>query len=162
MFRGGWNGRSAASLRADAHAVLTSVRELSWEAYSSLIADIFRRRGHDVFAGEGPDQEVIDMELSNDDGRLIVNCQLRGMRHIGTTPLEEMAVVAERHGAAGVLLITDGDFSPEAHSFAAGHSLILVDGDALLELVIELTQGGETERRIGARLARLFKRGSYN
>src|SRR5690348_1379756 len=107
MFRWGWNGRSTALLRADAHAVLTSVRELSWEAYHSMIVDIFRRRGHDVYAGEGPDQDVIDMELSHEDGRLIVNCQLRGMRRIGTAPLEEMAVVAERNGAAGVLLITD-------------------------------------------------------
>ena len=162
MFLGGWNGRSAASLRADAHGVLTSVRELSWEAYSSLIADIFRRRGHAVFASEGPDQDVIDMELSHEDGRLIVNCQLRGMHRIGTALLEEMVVVAQRNGAAGVLLVTDGDFSPEAHSFAAGHSLVLVDGDALLELVLELTRGDETERRIGARVARLFKRGTYN
>jgi restriction system protein len=161
MFRWGWNGRSSA--HADAHAVLTSVRELSWEGYSSLIADIFRRRGHDVFAGEGPDQDVIDMELSHEgDRRLIVNCQLRGMRRIGTGPLEEMHLVAQRNGAAGVLLITDGDFSPEAHSFAAGRSLILVDGAALLELVLELTLGNATERRIGARLARLFKRGPYN
>ena len=67
---------------------MASVRELSWEGYSSLIADIFRRRGHAVFAGEGPDSDVIDMELSRDGaGRLLVNCQLRGMRQISTAPL---------------------------------------------------------------------------
>jgi restriction endonuclease len=119
--------------------VLASVRELPWEGYASLIADILRHRGHDVYAGDGPDSDVIDMEVFAGEGRLIVNCQLRGMRHISTAPLEEMALVAERNGAAGVLLITDGDFSPEAHRFAADHSLTLVDGDALLELVIELT-----------------------
>jgi len=124
---------------------MASVRELSWEGYSSLIADIFRRRGHAVFAGEGPDSDVIDMELSRDGaGRLLVNCQLRGMRQISTAPLEEM------------------DFSPEAHSFAAGHPLILVDGDALLELVLELTLGNESERRVGTRIARLFNRGAFN
>jgi restriction system protein len=138
---------------------MASVRQLSWEGYWSLIADIFRRRGHDVFAGEGPDSDVIDMELSHDRGRLIVNCQLRGMRSISTAPLEEMAHVMERNGAAGVLLITDGDFTPEAHSFAAQRGLLLVDGDALLELVLELTLGNETERRIGARLAQIFSRG---
>ena len=73
-----------------------------------------------------------------------------------------MMLVAERNGAEAVLLITDGDFSPEAHSFAAGHPLILVDGDALLELVLELTLGNESERRVGTRIARLFSRGAFN
>jgi restriction system protein len=142
---------------------MASVRELSWEGYWSLVADIFRRRGHVVYEGEGPDRDVIDMEVSRDgQGRVIVNCQLRGMRQISTAPLEEMVLVAERNGASGVLLITDGDFSPEAHSYAAGRPLMLVDGEALLEMVLELTLGDERDRRLGARLARLFARGPAN
>ena len=118
---------------------MSSVRELPWAGYSSLIADIFRHRGHDVFAGDGPDSDVIDLEFFDGETRAIVNYQLRGMRQITIAPLEEMATVMLRNGAARVLLITDGDFSPEAHRFAADHSLTLVDGDALLELVLELT-----------------------
>ena len=136
---------------------------MPWEGYQSLIADIFRRAGHVVFAGEGPDQDVIDMELSRDGrGRLIVNCQLRGMKQIGADALLEMAQVAQRNGAEGVLLITDGDFSPEAHSFAAEHSLVLVDGDALLELIFELTLGNERDQKTGARLARMLEGGGRN
>lgn len=142
--------------------MLASVRELSWEGYWALVADILRHRGHHVFAGEGPDRDVIDMEVSKGLRRLIVNCQLRGMRQISTEPLEEMVRVAERNGADGVLLITDGDFSAEAHSYAAGRPLILVDGEALLDLVLELTLGDERDRRLGARLARLFSRGPAN
>ena len=144
-----------------------------------MVADIFRHRGHHVFVGEGPDSDVIDMEViprelagfaeiswgprSRDGlGRLIVNCQLRGLRQISTAPLEEMVQVAARNGADGVLLITDGDFSAEAHSYAAGRPLILVDGEALLDLVLELTLGDERDRRLGARLARLFSRGPAN
>jgi restriction endonuclease Mrr len=160
MFRWGWNGKSGQGPHTEHHRVLASVRELSWEGYRSLVADIFRRRGHAVFEGEGPDSDVIDMEVSRDGlGRLIVNCQLRGMRQITTEPLEEMVLVAGRNGADGVLMITDGDFSAEAHEFAQSHSLILVDGDALLELVLELTLGDERDRRLGARLAKLFSRG---
>jgi len=162
MFGWGSNGLPGKP-RSESHRVLASVRELSWEGYWALVADIFRRGGNAVFAGEGPDRDVIDMEVSRDGlGRLIVNCQLRGMRQISTEPLEEMVQVAERNGADGVLLITDGDFSPEAHSFAAGRSLILVDGEALLDLVLELTLGDERDRRLGARLARMFSRGTAN
>ena len=180
MFRWGWNGQQGKPRRTESHRVLASVRELSWEGYWALVADIFRRSGHAVFAGEGPDRDVIDMEVYPREiggyaeisrgpleprdglGRLIVNCQLRGMRQISTAPLEEMVQVAERNGADRVLVITDGDFSPEAHSYAAGRPLILVDGEALLELVLELTLGDERDRRLGARLARLFTRGSSN
>ena len=163
MFRWGWNGQSRHGSHAQAHPVLASVRELPWEGYQSLIADIFRRRGHEVFAGEGPDSDVIDMEISwGGRGRHIVNCQLRGMRQINADPLVEMAQVAKRNGAEGAMLITDGDFSPEARSFAERHSLVLVDGEALLELIFELTLGDERERKIGARLAKIFNRGSAN
>ena len=65
-------------------------------------------------------------------------------------------MVAERNGATGVLVITDGDFSPEARLFAADHSLVLVDGEALLDLVLELTLGNAAERRLGTRVARLL------
>jgi restriction endonuclease Mrr len=143
---------------AESQRVLTSVRELSWDGYRSLVADIFRRHGHVVFDGEGPDSDVIDMEVTRDGrGRLIVNCQLRGMSQISTEPLEEMAIVADRNGADGVLLITDGDFSVEARRFAESHSLILVDGQALFELVIELALGDERDRRLSARLAALLQ-----
>lgn len=158
MFRRGWNGRSGRGPAAESQRVLSSVRELSWDGYRSLVADIFRRHGHVVFEGEGPDSDVIDMEVSRDGrGRLIVNCQLRGMSQISTEPLAEMAIVADRNGADGVLLITDGDFSAEARRFAESHSLILVDGDALFELVIELALGDERDRRMSARLASLLQ-----
>jgi len=158
MFRWGWNGRSGRGPGAESQKVLSSVRELSWDGYRSLVADIFRRHGHMVFEGEGPDSDVIDMEITRDgNGRVIVNCQLRGMKQIPAEPLREMAMVGLRNGADRVLLITDGDFSPEAHRFAAAHSLVLVDGSALFELVIELAMGDERDRRLSTRLAKLFE-----
>ena len=157
MFRWGWNGGSGRGPAAEAQRVLSSVRDLSWDGYRSLLADIFRRHGHMVFDAEGPDSDVIDMEVTRDgNGRAIVNCQLRGMSQIPAEPLREMAMVGLRNGADRVLLITDGDFSPEAHRFAAAHALILVDGDALFELVRELAVGDERDRRLSTRLARLL------
>lgn len=158
MFRWAWNGRGPRP-GTDANRVLASLREMPWDSYRNLVADIFRRRGHVVFEAEGPDSDVIDWEVASDGrGRLIINCQLRGMSQISPEPLEEMFQVAGRNGADAVLLVTDGDFSAEAHRFAESHSLILVDGNALFELVLELTLGDERDRRLGARLAKLFSR----
>jgi restriction system protein len=172
VFRWGWNGRGPGP-GTDSNRVLASLREMPWEGYRALVADIFRRRGHVVFEAEGPDSDVIDWEvsypreiggfadlscgpMSDGRGRLIVNCQLRGMSQIPPEPLEEMVQVAGRNGADAALLVTDGDFSAEARRFAEGRSLILVDGGALFELVLELTLGDERDRRLGARLAKLF------
>ena len=142
----------------DAQRVLSSIRELSWDGYRTLVADIFRKHGHEVFVPEGPDSDVIDLEVSRAGrGKVIVNCQLRGMTQISAEPLREMAIVGIRNGADGVLMITDGDFTDEAHRFAASHSLILVDGDALFQLVMELALGDERDRKLSARLARLFR-----
>ena len=163
MFRWGWNGRSGSGPVAEVQHVLGSVRELSWEGYRSLVADIFRRHGHDVYEPEGPDSDVIDMEVSRGgSGRHIVNCQLRGMSQISTEPLRELAIVALRNKADGALMITDGDFTAEARRFAKVHSLVLVDGNALFELVRELALGDERDRRLSARIARLLRTSSTN
>jgi hypothetical protein len=121
--------------------IMAAVHDLSWEAYRSLIADIFRRDGYEVFGGEGPDCDVIDMEVVRRAERMLVNFQLRGMSQIGVEPLAEMAQVALRNGADGVFIISDGDFAPEAWSLADGQSLILIDRAALLGLVLDVTVG---------------------
>lgn len=122
-------------------AIMAAVRDLSWEGYRSLIADIFRRDGYEVFGGEGPDSDVIDMEVARGAERMLVNFQLRGMSQIGVEPLAEMAQVALRNGADGVFIISDGDFAPEAWSLADGQSLILIDREALLGRVLDVTLG---------------------
>jgi 3-hydroxybutyryl-CoA dehydrogenase len=42
---------------------VAAVRELAWDGYFALVGDIFRHEGYEVFGGEGPDGDVIDMEV---------------------------------------------------------------------------------------------------
>jgi hypothetical protein len=136
--------------------IMAVVRELSWDGYVSLIADIFRREGYEVFMGEGPDGDVIDMEVEKGASRMLVNCQLRGLTQIDAAPLAEMAAVAARNGAEGAFIISDGDFAPEAWSLADEVPCILLDRDMLLGLVLDFTMGIKREKRLTARLARFF------
>ena len=136
--------------------ILAAVRELSWEGYRSLIADIFRREGFEVFEGEGPDVDVIDMEVVRGAERMLVNCQLRGLGEIGVEPLSEMAQVAERNGVAGVLIISDGDFVSEAWTLADGQALTLIDRETLLGLILDLTLGAGREKGLTAHMRRLL------
>jgi hypothetical protein len=136
--------------------VMTGVRELSWEGYRSLIADIFRADGYEVYAGEGPDGDVIDMEVVRGAERMLVNCQLRGEVEVGVEPLAEMAQVALRNGASGVFIVSDGEFSPEAWALADGRSLLLIDRETLLGLVLDFTLGTGRQKSLRAQVQRFL------
>jgi hypothetical protein len=136
--------------------IMAAVRDMSWEGYRSLIADIFRRDGYEVFDGEGADSDVIDMEVLRGTERLLVNCQLRGTSPIGVEPLAEMAQVALRNGAHGVFIISDGDFEPEAWALADGQSLLLIDRETLLGLVLDFTLGAGREKTLRTQVRKLL------
>jgi restriction endonuclease len=136
--------------------IMATVRGLPWEAYRSLIADVFRRDGYEVFEGEGPDGDVIDMEVLRGAERMLVNCQLRGLDQVGVEPLEEMEQVGLRNGADGVFIVSDGEFAPEAWAFADGRALVLIDRETLLDVVLEVTLGAGRERRMTTRVRRFL------
>ena len=136
--------------------IMGTVRGLPWDAYRSLIADVFRRDGYEVFEGEGPDGDVIDMEVLRGPERMLVNCQLRGLDQVGVEPLEEMEQVALRNGADGVFIVSDGEFAPEAWAFADGRALVLIDRETLLDVVLEVTLGAGRERKLRRGVRRLL------
>jgi len=138
--------------------IMTAVGEMSWVGYTSLISDMFRRDGYEVFGGEGPDSEVIDMEVVRGSERMLVSCQLRGMSPIGVEPLAEMAQVALRSGADGVFIISDGDFAEDAWSLADGQSLVLIDRETLLGLVLDFTLGANRDKGLRTQVRKLLSR----
>ena len=135
--------------------IVAAVRELSWEGYFALVGDIFRREGYEVFGGEGPDGDVIDMEVVRGAERMLVNCQLRGLDPIGVEPLTEMSVVAQRN-EAGVAIVSDGDFAPEAWAFADEQGITIIDREILTGLVLELTLGNALSTNLRAKARRLL------
>jgi len=135
--------------------IVAAIRGLSWEGYFALVGDIFRREGYEVFGGEGPDGDVIDMEIVRGAERALVSCQLRGLEGIGVEPLNEMALVAQRTDAGGVFMVSDGDFAVEAWEFADGQGITLIDREILTGLVLELTLGNARGSKLRAQVRRL-------
>ena len=135
--------------------IAAAVRDLSWEGYFALIGDILRRDGYQVFGGEGPDGDVIDMEVVRGTERMLVNCQLRGLDGIGVEPLSEMALVAQRNDVGGVFIISDGDFAPEAWAFADEQGITLIDREILIGLVVDLTLGSGRSTGLTSQVRRL-------
>ena len=135
--------------------IVAAVRELAWEGYFALVGDIFRREGYEVFGGEGPDGDVIDMEAVRGAERLLVNCQLRGLDPIGVEPLSEMSLVAQRNEARAAI-VSDGDFAPEAWAFADEQGIVIIDREILTGLVLELTVGNALSTNLRAKARRLL------
>lgn len=135
--------------------IVAAVRELAWDGYFALVGDIFRREGYEVFGGEGPDGDVIDMEAVRGAERLLVNCQLRGLDQIGVEPLSEMFLVAQRN-EAGVAIVSDGDFAPEAWTFADEQGIAIIDKEILTGLVLELTLGNALSTNLRRKARRLL------
>ena len=96
------------------------------------------------------------MEVVRGAERMLVNCQLRGEREIGVEPLAEMAQVALRNGASGVFIVSDGEFAPEAWALADGQSLLLIDRETLLGLVLDFTLGTGREKSLRSQVRRLL------
>jgi hypothetical protein len=136
--------------------IVAAVRELAWDGYFALVGDIFRREGYEVFGGEGPDGDVIDMEVVRGAERMLVNCQLRGLDPIGVEPLSEMVMVAQRNDAAGLAIVSDSDFSPEAWAFADAEGIVIIDREILTGLVVELTLGNALSTNLRAKARRLL------
>ncbi len=138
--------------------ILAAVRNLSWDGYTALIADVYRRKAFEVFPppATGSDLDVIDLVVDRDGQRMLVNCQLRGEMAIPIAAVTEMATVVANYSVSGAYLIADGSFGPDAEEAAPRGGVVLIDGEALIDLVIETTLKDERKPSVGGRLARVF------
>ena len=101
---------------------------------------------------------MIDLVVDRDGQRMLVNCQLRGEMAIPVAAVTEMATVVANYSVSGAYLIADGSFGPDAEEAAPRGGVVLIDGEALIDLVIETTLKDERKPSVGGRLARVFAR----
>jgi hypothetical protein len=142
--------------------ILAAIRNLSWDGYQALIADIYRRKAFEVFPPpvSGSDLDVIDLVVDRDGQRMLINCQLRGEMDIPAAAVTEMGNVVYNYSVAGAYLIADGSFAPDAMEAGPASGVTLIDGEALIDLVIETTLKDESKPSGFGRLVKRFARAS--
>ncbi len=101
-----------------------------------LVGEAFRHSGYAVTeTGGGGADEGVDLALSKDNEKFLVQCkQWRAMK-VGVTTVRELYGVMAAKGAAGGFVVTSGKFTKEAERFAAGRNITLIDGVVLIELI---------------------------
>ncbi len=129
-------GALFASARRNPKPAITS---MSWRDFERLVGEVFRRQGFTItgFGGQGPDGGV-DLGLTKDGQRYLVQCKHWRKRQVGVTVVRELNGVVAAQGAHGGFVVTGGEFTREAREFAESCGIKLINGPALEELVREI------------------------
>jgi len=127
------SGALLVSARANPKATITS---MSWRDFERLVGEVFRGQGFVVsgFGGQGPDGGV-DLGLTKDGRRYLVQCKHWRNRQVGVTVVRELNGVVSAQNAHGGFLVTGGEFTQEAKHFANACGVKLIDGPALEGLI---------------------------
>jgi restriction system protein len=117
----------------------SELRRLTAEEFEWLVGELFRREGWQVSeTGRqgGPDGNI-DLEVTRDGGRKVVQCKRWDSRSVGVSEIREFAGTLLREGLRGDLgvFVTLSGFTPQAITEAKAMGLTLVDGGALYQRI---------------------------
>ena len=120
----------------EAQSGLDTLRAMNWRELEQLVSEAYRRMGYQVQeTGQGGADGGIDLVLRRDSQVTLVQCKHWRTQRVGAPVVREQFGLLTHHQAAAVVIVTTGDFTPEAKAFAQGKPIELIAGPELLALV---------------------------
>jgi restriction system protein len=108
-----------------------AIRSLTWHEFEQMVGEALRRQSYTVTeTKKGPDGGV-DLILRKDGELFFVQCKQWRAYKVSVQVVRELYGVMAAQGAAGGFVVTTGVFTAEAHKFAKGTSIQLIDGQTL-------------------------------
>lgn len=112
---------------------------MSWQSFEKLVGELYRRQGYSVEERGGEDADGgIDLVLRQSNEIILVQCKQWRTRQVGVATVRELYGVMASEGVSRGILVTCGQFTPDAKAFAKGKHLELVDGAMLLEQISQV------------------------
>ncbi|WP_067061147.1 restriction endonuclease [Roseateles chitosanitabidus] len=113
---------------------------MSWQRFEMLVGEGFRQRGFTVEeTGGGGADGGVDVVLrkpgTNGAETFFVQCKQWRAYKVSVNVVRELYGVMAAKGAAGGFVVTSGRFTREAHAFADGRNITLIDGEKLQDLL---------------------------
>lgn len=106
--------------------------DMSWSEFELLVGEAFRKKGFSVVhGGDAGADGGVDVHLRKDGKRYLVQCKHWKTKRVGVAVIRELYGVMASSGVAGGYVVTSGEFTEEAKTFAEGKPLMLIDGDGL-------------------------------
>jgi restriction system protein len=118
--------------------MLAKLRAMSWENFSAVINEAFRRDGYGV--SEIADGAA-DLELRKSGRVVVVSCKRWKVAHTGIGPLRELYAAKRAHDAHECIYVAVGDFTANARAYATEKAIRLLNDKALGELVAHVERG---------------------
>jgi restriction system protein len=130
-----WFGKRRRHL-VDQQTSLESLRNTTWKDFEFLVAEAYQRQGYQVeySLSRGADGGV-DLTLHKDGRISLVQCKQWKVFSVGAPVIREMFDLLTAEKADEAIIVTSGNFTREAQSFAEGKPIRVVDGPQLLALV---------------------------
>lgn len=115
-----------------------SLSDMSWQEFEQLVGEGFRRQGYSIAeTGGGGADGGVDLVLTKGSEKTLVQCKQWRAQRVGVNIVRELyGVMAARHAAAGII-VTAGEFTPDAIEFARGRNVRLIAGRELHRLLRE-------------------------
>ncbi len=133
-----WKRRRGQALVRDVQASrhVEALNGMSWREFEQLVAAAYRQQGYRVTetGGGGPDGGV-DVVLKKGSETFLVQCKQWKALKVSVDVVRQLYGVMAARGAAGGFVVTSGQFTADAHAFAQGRNIMLVDGPALKGLI---------------------------
>jgi restriction system protein len=109
-----------------------SIHRLSWQDFERLVGASFDQQGFAVtHTGGGGADGGVDLVLIKGSETTLVQCKQWRAQKVGVTTVRELYGVMAARGAARGIVVSAGDFTPDARAFAIGRNIELMNGKAL-------------------------------
>jgi len=113
----------------------SAIELMSWREFEMLVSEAFRKQGYKVRETPyGPDGGV-DLVLSKDDKKILVQCKHWKTQKVGVKTVRELYGVLTASDADEVNIVCSGQFTNDAKAFVKDKPIYLVDGNVLADLI---------------------------
>jgi restriction system protein len=120
---------------------LEALRTLSWDDFSGVIEDAFRRDGYTVSRLRGAEA---DFELTKARRISLLGCKRWKVARTGIEPLRELHAAMRARDAHECIYVAAGEITDNARAFAAEKNIRLLHGAELAQL---LPRAGRARKR---------------
>lgn len=118
-----------------------ALADVSWSEFELLVGQFFRERGYKVLETGGRADGGVDLRLRKDNGELfLVQCKHWKTSKVPVNVVREIFGVMQAEYASGAFVVTSGEFTTDAASFAKDKKIDLIDGRLLISSIKSRTQ----------------------
>jgi restriction system protein len=120
---------------------LKRIREMSWEEFSTAVAEAYVRDGYSVEPATGG---IYDFAMTKNGRVTFLQCRRWKTAQVGAGPIRELAAAVDKNDAYNGISLAANEFSKPARDLAKSEPVILVAGAELAQVV---ARGQKKNRR---------------